>query len=396
MKAVIGNLKHFFERFKKANSTVQVGILGLTTNIPLFETNIIQPVRKRINLNDKKTPFVEQNINKLINFYYEYKKNKEFRFSSAPYADTIPLKENHKGFLYGVDINKLKIKTINAKYKPPLELQKHYDEAISLFKKLGKIRQNQNFEWENNNCIKITEWNMDKQIITIQPATYFDQIGTNLTVDWASTFIDENNPSATIRNNIEGHEDGKLPKLKTSILANTLGVSVVLVNKITKDVLIPIRGVEQAIMTNGVGQFHCSASGVFELDNFPSNGEILKFDIFLNGMHKEIQEEIGLTKKFYELIPLAFSRELVRGGKPQLFFIAETELDIKDIKSKMSQATDTWEFIDEKSLSDNSELKKYINSPLEAPKNLFTYEGWMSLKIALAYLYDEEPPFMIC
>ncbi len=73
MKAVIGNMKRFFDRFKKENPTLQVNIpiVGITANIPLSETDIIQPVRKQINLNDKNTPFVEQNTNKLINFYYE-------------------------------------------------------------------------------------------------------------------------------------------------------------------------------------------------------------------------------------------------------------------------------------------------------------------------------------
>ena len=398
MKAVIGNMKRFFNRFKKENPTLQVSIpiIGISANIPLAETDIIRPTRKKTNLEDRNSQFVEQNTDKLIDFYYEYKKSKEFKFSSAPYADTIPLRQDKNGFSYGIDVNKFIVKTINAKYMPPLELRKHYDEAIMLFKELGKIRKNKSDEWENNSCIKITNWDNDKKIITIQPATYFDQVGTNLTIDWSSSLINKDNPSATIRNSLERHEDGRLPKLQTSILANTLGVSVVLVNTMTKDVLIPIRGSQQAIMTNGEGQFHCSASGVFELDNFPLNGEELKFDIFIDGMHKEIEEELGLEKEYYKLIPLAFSRELVRGGKPQLFFIAETELDIRDIKLKMTQAVDAWEFINENLLPDNSKLKKHINSPLEAPQNLFTYEGWMALKIALAYLYNEEPPFLIC
>lgn len=397
MKAVIGSMKRFFERFKKENPTLQVSIpiIGVTANIPLSEVGILHGTRKGINKNDTNTPFVQFKTKDLITFYEQYKNSKEYKFSRSPYAETIPLKKNNDGFLYGSNVEEFKVATINAKYKPPIYLKKHHDEAISLFKDLNKIRKDKNNKWENNNCIRVSEWNIEKKTITIQPATYFDQVGTNLTLDWASGLLDDN-PSSTIRNNFESHENGILPKLKTSILANTLGVAVVLINNKTKEVLIPIRGSKQAVMADGKGKFHCSASGVFELDDFPSKGEELTFDIFIQGMQKEIKEEIGLSKEFYKLIPLAFTRELARGGKPQLFFIAETDLDIQNIKSTMTNAIDAWEFISDNDLPINSQLREYLNSPLEAPQELFTYEGWMALKIALAYLYSEEPPFSVC
>jgi len=397
MKAVIGNLKRFFERFKKENQTIQISIpiIGVTANIPLSEAGILQATRKGIDKNDIKTPFVQSATKDLIIFYEQYKNSKEYKFSRSPYAETIPLKQDNDGFHYGVNVEDFIISTINAQYRPPIFLMKHYNEAINLFKSLNKIRKDKDNKWENNSCIRISEWNSDTKTITIQPATYFDQVGTNLSIDWASGLIDDDNAS-TIRNTIESNENGMLPRLKNSILANTLGVAVVLINKETKEVLIPIRGSEQAIMSDGKGKFHCSASGVFELDDFPIKGEKLTFDIFMQGMKKEIKEEIGLSTDSYKLIPLAFTRELARGGKPQLFFIAETKLDIKSIKSSMINAINAWEFINENDLPNDSQLKKYLNAPLEAPQELFTYEGWMALRIASAYINKEEPPFTVC
>ena len=397
MKAVIGKMSRFFERFKKENPTLQVSIplVGLTANIPLSEVGILQATRKGTDNNDKNTPFTESNTKKLITFYEQYANNKEYKFFRSPYAETIPLKKCNNGFIYGIDVEELKVVTINAQYNPPSYLKAHHDAAIVLFKNLGKIKKDKQNQWVNNNCIRISEWNTEKKTISIQPATYFNQVGTNLTIDWASDKIDDDS-SSTIRNNIESHENGKFPKLKESVLANTLGVAVVLVNSKTKEVLIPIRGYEQAIMTTKKGKFHCSASGVFELDDFPSKGEILTFDIFMQGMQKEIKEEIGLENDSYKLIPLAFTIELARAGKPQLFFIAETDMDIKNIQSSMFNAINAWEFISENDLPINSPLIEYLNNPLEAPQELFTYEGWMALKIALAYLYNEEPPFSVC
>lgn len=159
-----------------------------------------------------------------------------------------------------------------------------------------------------------------------------------------------------------------------------------IVNSQTKEVLIPIRGSDSAIMHHGKGRFHCSASGSFSFDTFPSKAEHLTFDFFAKGIEKEIEEELGLSSSCYTLIPLAFSRELVRGGKPQLFFIALTDIDIKNLRFTMKEALFSWEFLREEDLSIDNPLYKYIKSPLDSPQEMFTYEGWMALKIALAYL----------
>jgi len=399
MKVTIGNMRNFFERFRKENPTLQISIPvigGLSANIPLAETGKLHATRKGIDRYDYDTPFVRGNTEDLISFYEQYKNNKEYKFCRSPYAETIPLKKNNDGFVYGMDVDELKIKAIGVRYVAPSFLKKHYEGAVALFKDLNKIRWNEKEkEWENNKCVRIAEWNTESKTVTIQPATYFDQVGTNLTIDWASGLINEN-PVSTIRNDIESHENCALPKLNTSILANTLGVAVVLVNDKSKEVLVPIRGSEQAIMAKGKGQFHCSASGVFELDDFPSEIEELTFDIFMKGMEKEIEEEIGLSADLYNLVPLAFTRELVRGGKPQLFFIAKTDIDIRNIKTTMKNAQDNWEFINEDELPIDSQLHEYLDAPLKSPQEMFSYEGWMALKIALAYLYRDEPPFPIC
>ncbi|WP_432695712.1 hypothetical protein ACQUQP_14330 [Marinobacterium sp. YM272] len=398
MKAVIGKLSRFWERFKEENPNLQVSIPvvgGLSTNIPLSEKGKMKSVRSGFDSNDKKSPFVQMDTEALIKYYSEYEAGKEYKFCRSPYAESVPLNINGKGFSYGKNVNDLQLVVISAKYTPPDHLIPHYQKSLELFKKIGKvIRDPETRNWENNKSVRISKFDLKDNVICIQPATYFDQIGTNLTMDWSSGFLSDDS-TATIRNDIEKHDKNALPPLNSSILANTLGVAVVVLNPETKEVLIPIRGSEQAIMANGEGKFHCSASGVFEWLDVNKKGE-LGFDFFMQGMEKEIKSEIGLDRELYELIPLTFSRELVRGGKPQLFFVAETNMDISTIKNEMKGAEESWEFIDESDLPEGSQLRGYIENPLEAPQNMFTYEGWMAMKIALAYMYDIEPPFLTC
>jgi hypothetical protein len=399
MKAVIGSLKRFWKRYKEENPTIQLSVPfvgGFAANIPLVEKGKIKRTRTGINAQDKIGLFVESNTNNLVKFYSQYELEKEYKFCRAPYAETIPLRKGNKGFSYGKNVDDLEVCFIDAKYQVPDYLKEHSEKAVELFKALGKIKiDDTSGEWQNDHSIRITNFDITENKIHIQPATYFDQVATNLTLDWASGVLGED-PLLTIRNDYEKAHNGLITPLRSSILSNTLGVAAIVVNPNTKEVLIPIRGNEQAIMDNGLGKFHCSASGVFAWNENDTITNTLSFDFFCKGIEKEIKSEIGLRPEQYSLIPLAFTRELVRGGKPQLFFIAETTLDIASIQSEMKMAEESWEFISIESVDESNPLYKYIEFPLNAPQEMFTYEGWMAMKIAMAYFYRTEPPFNAC
>ena len=393
MKAVIGSVKNYLNRLKKENANLTLGFAGVNVNIPLMENGKLKPSRKGLDTKDNLTPFVQENFAAIINFYRKYESAKEVVYCQAPYVETIPLRKGDVGFEFGVDVDDLKVRFLKSKYTPPVRIKEHCEKSVELFKKIGRVKKLNTGEWENNDTIKITDFNIEKGELVIQPATYFDQVGTNLTLDWASGCLGEMS-SSTLRNDIEKTVDGSLPRLKNSVLANTLGVAAMIVSR-GENVLIPIRGNEQAVMVDGKGKFHCSASGVFSWDRSNANFSDVNFDFFIDGMAKEIQSETGLLQHEYTITPLAFSRELIRGGKPQFFFVAETEVTMEDIKRRMSVAEESWEFISVADLKENSPLRPYLDAPMKAPQEMFTYEGWMALHLAMAYIRDEEPPFEI-
>lgn len=394
MKAVVGSVKNYIRRLRKENPNLPVTFGFASVNIPLTEEGKVKPSRRGEDFNDNAKGFIQEDLRAILSFYNSYEAAKEIVFCESPYVETVPLRKGGAGFEYGFDVEELSVRFLKAKYSPPVRIKSHCDHAVDMFKKLGRIKKKKDGEWENDKTVKVADWNIDKGEVVIQPAEYFDQVGTNLTLDWASGHLGDS-ASMTLRNDIERTVGGALPKLKDSVLANTLGVAVVLISR-GEDVLIPIRGNEQAVMIDGKGKFHCSASGVFSWEDVDLDYNEIDFDFFIDGMAREIESELGLLKEDCSITPLAFSRELIRGGKPQLFFIAETDKSIDEIRVSMKDAEESWEFISEDELPENSPLRSHLDAPMQAPQELFTYEGWMALAIAMAYIRDEEPPFAIC
>jgi len=393
--AIIASIQNLYSRFRETNPTISgitiPGLIGVSFGTPDSGPTCIYPTRKGYDPRDTSKPFVQSNIEELIRFYSYYRNSKEYKQDRLPYAETILLKLEGKGFYCGHETKDIIVEHLGFDYRRPIHLYRHIEKSIELFQTIGKIRWDITHRtWENNHCIRISDWNLDTGRIKIQRATYFDQVGTNLTLDWASGYIDKKNRNATIRNNIEPHLENRLPTLQDSILANTLGVAAILANRAHDEILIPIRGNQQAIMAEGNGTFHCSASGVFETERDLSIPQ--DFSMFLDGMRKEIAEETGLSPNQYELTPLAFSRELVRGGKPQLFFIAETDYRISELKDLMANAQDSWEFIHSEDLPDNSPLARYCDTPETAPPDMYSYEGLMALTLAVSYIKNVTPP----
>ena len=114
----------------------------------------------------------------------------------------------------------------------------------------------------------------------------------------------------------------------------------------------------------------CSAaSGAVSLTDVPT-------EITLEEMSKlrEAFEEIGISKTDIppdQIFFLGITRELIRGGKPEMFLFGKTTLSEKQIKEKREDARDKWESkkliffhfgqITDKSLSNTMEKHRFLS-----------------------------------
>lgn len=178
---------------------------------------------------------------------------------------------------------------------------------------------------------KITQ-SSDKLIIDVQPTYYETVCRTNLCLDARGA-----NQTKTLRQLV--HNQGRLEPLSKSPLANPIGVNCIL---FTADgqLIMPLRSKQVVVRPN---QLSPSFSGDFEaMDVRPEMGSLNSIHVIREGF-----EELGLMREHLSddtIHFLGLARELVRGGKPDMFFEAHTNLTKEEILRLHKSATDKWEF----------------------------------------------------
>lgn len=235
---------------------------------------------------------------------------------------------------------------------------------------------------------------------SFERTTYFKQIRTNLTMDYPIEVENEGettNRHMEIRRMAQADNDASmktadpgthpytLPSLSESGLANVVGVSAIWCMGQAgkrKYYLLPRKqnvGVYENRLGMPSGDIECPQNNVFPNDSLI---DFLEWEIA-----REFAEETGIAdidkdfelyskpideKKIYhrtkmKIIPLAFLREMLRGGKPQMFFLIRTE------------------DIDEKTLQNS--FKKSLGN-LEFSNSYFT-SAKLSTEVACNYLYAQ-------
>lgn len=176
----------------------------------------------------------------------------------------------------------------------------------------------------------------DELHLTVQRSEYDNQIRSNLAMDFRSRRpgADGTTLRAILR---QTSKPGRLPALDDGRLANTLGVAVLLAfveNGIVQPYL--TKRTSEGMPMSAGGEYHCTASGVAELnEQWPHTDPVFWRDSML----RELDEEVGLLEHDLEYIePVAFCREMMRGGKPQLFFLGLTNLTRTELTARMKSA----------------------------------------------------------
>ena len=155
----------------------------------------------------------------------------------------------------------------------------------------------------------------------LERSTYYYQARTNLTID----YILDGEMTKTLRI-IDLASDNNLRPLEDSILVNSIGVSAVVFFRKQGDLyfFMKYRKGTEGIFGNMFG----TTSGVVTL---PKGQPVTSLvDYVYNEMRREFYRETGFDEDrddlpIKDMKLLSFTRELMRGGKPQFFFLIEID-----------------------------------------------------------------------
>ena len=308
-----------------------------------------------------------------------------------------------------IDVNGER-KTIQLPYKEEIDFVKNPDTSISVpslevtkkFVLLPEVEEATNdllatFNKERN-CTDDPHPRMtsfypvgpNQYECTIEEATYFQQIRTNLTLDYPIYIKGIDGDSTMRAYDYSAHK--RLPELSESCLSNAIGVSAIWImgDRGNRKVFLLPRKKKVGVFETKMG----IPSGNVEMpdgNHFASHSlvEFLTLDIA-----REFAEETGLCGKniditkfskpvpkptmieHMKITPLAFVRELLRGGKPQMFFLIETpDIPVQILKKSFRKSLGTEEFDDFilTSASPSSEtMCNYIYAQKYLQKNLNT------------------------
>lgn len=213
----------------------------------------------------------------------------------------------------------------------------HRDLANREFDKLP-IRWPEQFRYrEVNNVVRIKSWNLEDpaSALSLQKATYLDQLATNISADVPIVAKD----GQTFRK-LDRSAEGGLKAFSECVQANSIGVAALFVDR---DGLPIQRWREKtrnpndpseerlAVMARG---WHCGASGALTWEDIvlgenpsadPATQQRHWLDGLVRGMAREIKNETGVAWKegLWRIVPYHFARELKRAGKPQFFFLVQ-------------------------------------------------------------------------
>ena len=194
----------------------------------------------------------------------------------------------------------------------------------------------------------------------IRKARYHDQHKSNMNMDFQGEVGQE-----SIRMMLSRKYGSRLSPLGSRELADTVGVAVLLYYREGTE-LFPYFVPRSKSAPVFPGGWHCSASGAAQWPERTGTEEI-NSDVFLNDLYNEIREEIGLFRSIDEkqkyvlqdkdykdhgfavdnlyaedityIWPVALCRELLRGGKPQMFYIGFTSLNRDELIRRRRMAS---------------------------------------------------------
>lgn len=279
-----------------------------------------------------------------------------------------------------LDIENFKFINNGSKFKIPPDIKAKTqiagDKLLKLLKSKKRYYHDTNLKLLN---IIINDNKID---LLVETNRYKQYVYTNLVLDYL-----EKGSKQTLRQII--HSDGELEPMSESKLANNLGINGLVFTADNK-LIIQKRSNKVAFRAN---QYVPSFSGTLTaLD--------LSQKYFFNVIFREAKEEIGIeVENITEMHLLGITRELIRGGEPEVFVFIKTNYTKNELVNLWKESEDKYESKSIEFFDFEYDIKKYSKN--EEKKKITTvlndfhnkYDGNISVplmtNIALIVKYYE-------
>jgi hypothetical protein len=232
------------------------------------------------------------------------------------------------------------------------ELHPEYTIPIKFTGKAEEILEEVGHHFHDSSTIRLNGICVQEGGVTliVSKAHYLQYIATNYALD---ALLKERGWTRSLRDSI--HPTDHLCMLEESLLANHIGIGT-LVFTIDNYLVIPIRSKENV----GIWRQEISPS-ISGATNYDDDMYSVKSGPVATWM-REGREELGIDNSDFieeSNIFLGLTRELLRGGKPEMFFATKLHLTKAKLEQKFKKARDAWE---------NKELKWLeFTDPLTPP-----------------------------
>lgn len=210
------------------------------------------------------------------------------------------------------------------------QLRARTEGIFELYRWFFKIRRRR---YHNESLLRLgnIQTLAEKTSLQVQAVKYEDIIRTNLSLD-----AKDSRNSLSLREELQGN--GYLEAIQESPFGNSLGINFLLFTADGKLVM-QLRSNKVIVRP---GELASSSSGDLAFT------DIARPRVNFSDVPKlrETFEEIGLDAddvKAETIVFLGLTRELIRGGKPELFFTAQTTLSEKDFYQRWGEAKDKFE-----------------------------------------------------
>jgi hypothetical protein len=187
----------------------------------------------------------------------------------------------------------------------------------------------------DSQVVRLEKYIGSSRTFVVRPCRYADGLRSNYAMDWRGEPATGGQPFS-LRSLMAQDYGAHLPPLDERRLSNALGLAVIVWYRTEEGDLLPyLPKRPEAGSAVFRGGFHCTASGEAEWKT-----EATTFDqMFIAEICKELYEEVGLRREeLHWIVPAALCREFLRGGKPQLFFVALARVEAHELAPRRREA----------------------------------------------------------